>query len=271
MPFFTDQLGRTISLDQSPQRIISLVPSQTELLYTLGLGEEVAGITKFCIHPEEWFHSKKRIGGTKNVRLDQVHDLEPDLILANKEENNKEQIDELSRHYPVWVSDIKTLPDALQMIGAVGSLTGKDQQAQSMISAIERRFTGLNAQVLPGAAVRQLRATYFIWRNPWMVAGGDTFIHDMLQRCGFINLFRDQPRYPSIELESLTASGCELVLLSSEPYPFREKHIEEIRAILPGALVQLVDGEMFSWYGSRLLEAPAYFRELQSELSKYPV
>ena len=262
MPLFTDQLGRTISLDRPPRQIISLVPSQTELLYTLGLEEEVVGITKFCVHPPSWFRHKTRIGGTKDIRPDIIRTLQPDLIIANKEENEKGQIEELMLHYPVWVSDVQTLPDALSMIRSLGHLTGKDQEAQSLAEEIDRRFTALAS---PGSPVASPRTAYFIWRNPWMVAGGDTFIHEILQHAGLINIFQHHTRYPSIELEELKRSGCDLVLLSSEPYPFKERHIAEIREVLPQATIRLVDGEIFSWYGSRLLQAPAYLQELWSQ------
>jgi ABC-type Fe3+-hydroxamate transport system substrate-binding protein len=284
MPLFTDQLGRNITLDHLPQRIVSLVPSQTELLHSLGLQAEVAGITKFCVHPQEWFRSKTRIGGTKNIRFDAIHDLQPDLILANKEENEKEQIEELALHYPVWVSNIHTLDDALAMIRSIGTITGKDQEGDDLAREIARRFTTLADRIQPGSTQTQNlfassgntapespgtapRTAYFIWRNPWMVAGGDTFIEDMLQRAGFKNVFCDKFRYPAIELESLSRSGCELILLSSEPYPFKEQHIKELRTLFPSASIQLVDGELFSWYGSRLLEAPAYFRKLRDTLN----
>lgn len=273
---FTDQLGKTISLDHIPRRIISLVPSQTELLHTLGLEEEVVGITKFCVHPPAWFRSKTRIGGTKDVRLETIHKLQPDLILANKEENDKQQVETLSLHYPVWTSDIKNLPGALAMIRSVGELTGKGSRGESLAAEIERGFSGLPAHLPDGNAARPPaetlphstpRTAYFIWRKPWMVAGGDTFIQDMLHRCGLVNLFQDRDRYPSIELESLSGSGCRFILLSSEPYPFKDRHIAEIRTVLPHAAIHLVDGELFSWYGSRLLHAPAYFRRLQETLS----
>jgi ABC-type Fe3+-hydroxamate transport system substrate-binding protein len=267
MPSFTDQLGNTIFLQQGPTRIISLVPSQTELLHALGLDKEVAGITKFCVHPPHWFHSKTRIGGTKDIHMSRIRALQPDLILANKEENDKGQIEELSRHYPVWVSDIHTLSDALRMILSVGELIGKHAEARLLTAEIARRFDALGvpgstqpAGDSPGISPR---TAYFIWRKPWMVAGGDTFIHDMMVRCGFHNLFGDRTRYPSIELASPALDNCEQVLLSSEPYPFREHHIAEIRIAMPHARIKLVDGEMFSWYGSRLLLAPAYFRHLQ--------
>lgn len=259
----TDQLGRIVTLPHLPQRIISLVPSQTELLYTLGLEEEVRGITKFCIHPDPWFRQKVRIGGTKDVHPDRVHSLQPDLIIANKEENDRQQVEELARHYPVWISDIRTLPDALAMIRSIGALTGRVTAAETLARNIEDRFTALTP---PGDGTTSLRTAYLIWRRPWMAAGGDTFIQEMLRYNGLINAFRHLDRYPVIEPDTLARSGCQCVLLSSEPYPFREQHIREIREILPDARVLLVDGEMFSWYGSRLLEAPAYFRQLAGRL-----
>jgi ABC-type Fe3+-hydroxamate transport system substrate-binding protein len=259
---FTDPLGKTIILSQAPRRIVSLVPSQTELLYTLGLGPtpaafEVVGITKFCVHPAPWFREKTRIGGTKDLHPERIHYLQPDLILANKEENDRAQVEELARHYPVWVSDVKTLPDALEMIRSVGDLIARKEQASQLAATIAQRFSELETSPSPLTA-------YFIWRNPWMVAGGDTFINDMLQRCGFINAFRHLDRYPAIDPASLADSNVQCVLLSSEPYPFKEKHIREIRSILPSATIRLVDGELFSWYGSRLLETPAYFRQLMA-------
>jgi ABC-type Fe3+-hydroxamate transport system substrate-binding protein len=262
MPSFTDQLGNAIFLQHEPARIISLVPSQTELLHALGLEKEVAGITKFCVHPPHWFHSKTRIGGTKDIHMNRLRALQPDLILANKEENDKEQIEELSRHYPVWVSDIHTLSDALRMILSIGELIGKQAEARLLAAEIARRFDALGVPRSTQPTGIPPRTAYFIWRKPWMVAGGDTFIHDMMVRCGFHNLFGDRGRYPSVELSALALDNCEQILLSSEPYPFREQHIAEIRTAMPHASVKLVDGEMFSWYGSRLLLAPAYFRRL---------
>lgn len=279
MPSFTDQLSRTISLDHPPHRIISLVPSQTELLFTLGLEEEVVGITKFCIHPDQWFRHKTRIGGTKDIRPDIIHSLQPDLVIANKEENDRTQVEELSARVPVWISDVANLSDALQMMRSIGELTGKLQPAETLAAEIARRFAaleirvaGLEAGTSPQATAPvcglSLRTAYFIWSKPYLVAGGDTFIQDMLHRAGFTNIFQDQTRYPSITLESLAETACDLVLLSSEPYPFKQKHIAEIKKVLPHALIRLVDGEVFSWYGSRLLQAPAYLQELYEGLTR---
>jgi ABC-type Fe3+-hydroxamate transport system substrate-binding protein len=256
MPSFTDQLGRSITLDHPPIRIVSLVPSQTELLYDLGA--DVVGITRFCVHPDTWFREKTRIGGTKDIDPDKIAALQPDLIIANKEENDRDQVDALATLYPVWVSDIHNLTDAMSMIRSVGELVGQTQKAGSLAAEIEITFT-----MLASKSSRPLRTAYFIWRNPWMAAGGDTFIHDMLQRCGFINLFANQSRYPTIDPVTLTT--CDLVFLSSEPYPFRDKHLNEIQPLLPNAIIRLVDGELFSWYGSRLLQAPAYFKRLLTD------
>jgi ABC-type Fe3+-hydroxamate transport system substrate-binding protein len=255
MQSFTDQMNRTLHQERIPQRIISLVPSQTELLYDLGLEEEVVGITKFCIHPTEWFKTKTRVGGTKKIDFEKIKALRPDLIIGNKEENEQGQIEELMKLYPVWMSDIKNLEDALTMILNIGGLTGKTAPAAELVNSISLEFLKLQ---LPSV---KRKAAYFIWRKPWMAAGKETFIDEMMQRCGLNNVFT-QTRYPEVIPEALGELQPEIILLSSEPYPFKEKHIQEIREYCPAARILLVDGELFSWYGSRLLKAPAYFRGL---------
>ncbi len=267
MQVHTDQTGRTISAEKTPKRIISLVPSQTELLFDLGLDEEVVGITKFCIHPPEWFHTKTRIGGTKKLHINIIHELQPDLVIANKEENMKEQVEELAIHYPVWVSDVNDLESAYEMIEQVGSLTSRKEQAVLIIEKIKTNFSQIQQ-----ASKRPL-AAYLIWNDPYMAAGGDTFIHCMMEAAGFENAFAGYARYPVIAMEQLKANNVELLLLSSEPFPFKQKHIDEIRPVLDksgllNSKILLVDGEMFSWYGSRLQYAPGYFKELQEKISE---
>jgi ABC-type Fe3+-hydroxamate transport system substrate-binding protein len=256
----TDQCGRIVHVPENPKRIISLVPSQTELLYDLGLREEVCGITKFCIHPEEWFRSKARVGGTKDVKTDQIDALQPDLILANKEENVKEQIEQLAEKWPVWVSDINNLDHAFDMIRQIGRLTGKSTQADQLHCQIQSAFQSLII------ADKKPRTAYLIWRDPYMTIGGDTYIHSMLELAGFDNIFKNINRYPETNPVELRSLNCEVLLLSSEPYPFREKHIQELQEALPDTKIQLADGEMFSWYGSRLLKAPAYFQKLREKV-----
>lgn len=248
------------------KRIISLVPSQTELLYSLGLEDSVVGITRFCVHPDSWFRQKARIGGTKAIDPARVDALQPDLIIANKEENERPQIEALAERYPVWVSDIKTLSDALDMIRSIGELTDTVHKADALADEIARRFAALETTILPREAPQSRPlVAYLIWRNPWMAAGGDTFIHQMLTHAGFNNLFADKTRYPEIDLTQLVGTDI-TILLSSEPYPFRERHIREIKETLPQARVELVDGELFSWYGSRLLLSPAYFQQLREQV-----
>lgn len=257
----TDMLGRLLEAPARPRRIVSLVPSQTELLADLGLDEEVVGITKFCVHPQEWFRSKTRVGGTKQLHLEKIAALKPDLIIANKEENERGQIEQLARTTPVWISDIVHLTDALEMITRVGELCCREAEATRIRKGIEKGFQTLDTRVKSQSG-QPLRVAYAIWRQPWMWAGAGTFIHDMLQRCGWENALDNLPRYPEMTLEELAQRKPDLILLSSEPYPFSEKHLPEVLAALPRARPLLVDGEMFSWYGSRLLQAPEYLAGL---------
>ena len=255
--YVSDQMHRTLSVPSHPQRIISLVPSQTELLYYLGLGERVVGITKFCVHPETWFNSKHRVGGTKKVDMDKVRALKPDLIIGNKEENARKDIEALETEFPVWMSDVRDLDGALDMILHVGHLTGTATEAALLIKGINEAFAALSLPEEPRTAA------YFIWREPFMVAGHGTFVNDMLKRCGLINVFDEgDARYPEITAQDVEDAAPEVILLSSEPYPFKEEHVEDLLEICPNARIQLVDGELFSWYGSRLLKAPAYFATL---------
>ena len=257
MALLKDQMGRKVEAPGAPHRIISLVPSQTELLYDLGLGERVVGITKFCVHPEEWFRSKSRVGGTKKVDMDKVRALKPDLIIGNKEENERKDIQALEREFPVWMSDVRDLDSALDMIRRIGTLTGTTPQAETLANDIAKRFTALRPSEEPRTVA------YLIWREPFMVAGHGTFVNDMLKRCGLLNVFDEgDARYPEITAQELAEADPEVIFLSSEPYPFKEEHIADLNMICPGTPVKLVDGELFSWYGSRLLRAPAYFNGL---------
>ncbi len=250
-----DQMGNTVCLPTAPQRIVSLVPSQTELLFDLGLATKIVGVTKFCVHPSTKIRSVAKIGGTKSFNFDRIAALQPDLIIGNKEENYKEGIAKLQRDYPVWMSDIYSMEDNLAMIKSLGQLTNRIREAEKMINAICKGLSSLEANDL-GTVV------YLIWRNPYMAAGGNTYINHMLELCGFNNLLQNKPRYPQLESKALVALQPKIVCLSSEPYPFKEKHKEELSTLLPNTKLILVDGEMFSWYGSRTLKALEYFKSL---------
>ncbi len=252
----TDIRGRTIRLAHPPRRIVSLVPSLTELLAALGLEKAVVGLTRFCVRPPGWKRRKTIVGGTKQVNYDRLLGLQPDLVLANLEENTREIVETLDPHVPVFVTHVRTLEEALQMIRQVGYLTGTEAASEALATAIAERFAAL-------PAYRPRRTLYLIWRAPYMSVGHDTFIHDILQRGGFANMCADRTRYPVLTPEEIRVQHPEVVLLSSEPYPFKEKHIEELRPLCPAATFLLVDGQPFSWYGARLLETPAYLIQTQ--------
>lgn len=237
-------------------RIISLVPSQTELLFDLGIGDQVIGVTKFCIHPHAEVKRKAKIGGTKKFHFETIDELQPDLIIGNKEENYQEGIEVLKQKYPVWMSDITTLEQAIEMIKAVGDITGTKDRAMEICTRVRQNFDNVKKQP-------PRRVIYFIWKKPYMAVGNDTFINEMLARLGLINIASDLPRYPELTPLDIKGLNPDLILLSSEPYPFKEKHFNEFKEICPAANVRIVDGEMFSWYGSRLLKAVDYFNHLQ--------
>jgi len=256
----TDQIGRSIDISENPQRIISLVPSQTELLYDLGLEEKIIAITKFCIRPKEKTKRIIIIGGTKNFHFNKIEALKPDLIIGNKEENYQEGIVKLAEKHPVWISDIYNLADALEMIKSIGEITHTNTEAHNLIQKIKKGFEKLPKIALPK------QVAYLIWREPYMAVARKTFIDAMLRQIGLQNVFADKERYPETTLIELSGRKPNFIFLSSEPYPFKEKHLEELQTACPDSKIILVDGEMFSWYGSRLLESSGYFDELLSKI-----
>ncbi len=257
---YFDQLSRSITIDAPPARIVSLVPSQTELLFHLGLDKEIVGITKFCVHPADLCRKKIIVGGTRQINIDAVRQLRPDLIIGNKEENDEAQIRQLAGEFAVWISDIKSLQDACAMIIRIGEITAKADAADQLCQEIKTSFENITP-LLP-----KVSAAYLIWRNPYMAAGSDTFINSMLQAFGFVNVYGFQARYPETSITELKSLNPACILLSSEPFPFREKHVDEIKQSLPDTRILMVDGEMFSWYGSRLLKTAPYFSHIRNQL-----
>ncbi|SEL78734.1 ABC-type Fe3+-hydroxamate transport system, substrate-binding protein [Aquimarina amphilecti] len=257
---YKDQLDRKIELDSTPVRVVSLVPSQTELLVDLGLSDVIVGVTKFCVHPNTIRKEKTIVGGTKNIHLHRIKELKPDIVLCNKEENTKEIVETLQEYYPVHVSDIATIEESLELISQYGEIFNRRDNAKNLIDKIKIEFKGFSefTKDKPKKTV-----AYFIWRKPWMVAGKGTFIHHLLEINNFVNVFGDQERYPTILDEGLMKlSNLDLILLSSEPFPFSEEHQKEMDKVISGTKIVLVDGEYFSWYGSRLAKAFSYFRSL---------
>lgn len=247
---YLDQLRRRISIADPPERIISLVPSQTELLVDLGLEGSIVGVTKFCVHPIGLKERKVIVGGTKNYRFDVIESLKPDLIIGNKEENEQSGIKNLMKKYPVWMSDIYNVEDSFEMILRLGEILCVKDKAEEIIGQLRLDFA------LP--LLKKGTAVYLIWNDPIMAVGPNTFINEMLDFAGFENLTVSS-RYPQLSGEELIDLGPNYLLLSSEPFPFKEKHVHYFQSLLPETEVRLVDGEIYSWYGSRLLKAKSYF------------
>lgn len=239
-------------------KIVSLVPSITEALFDLGLTEnEVVGRTKFCIHPQDKVKNVAIIGGTKNINIEKIKSLQPDLILANKEENVKDQVEALMDDFKVMVTNIETIEDNYYMLKNFGKLFGKEERAQAFNLKI---YDILNQAKLDFP----VKTAYLIWKNPYMTIGADTFIHKILSEIGFGNIFKDKTRYPQIEIEDL--AGADVIMLSSEPFPFKEKHVEELQAVYPDKKIIIVDGEAFSWYGTHIAKCESYFKELLADI-----
>ncbi len=260
MPVFHDQLGNQLKLTAIPHRIISLVPSQSEYLWDLGI--KPVGITKFCIHPDEMFRTIERVGGTKSLDLEKIRQLKPDLIIGNREENELKQIRELQNEFPVYMSDIITVNDALKMMSDLAMLCDREKEGQKLLTDIERSLDSIRNYFIPQTVL------YFMWNNPYMAAAGETFIDSVLSHAGFKNAVSHLQRYPIIDTDTLTALKPDLCFLSSEPFPFKEVHIAELQKVLPDSKIVLVDGEMFSWYGSRLSQLHKYIKILKSELTE---
>jgi ABC-type Fe3+-hydroxamate transport system substrate-binding protein len=242
----------------APKRIVSLVPSTTETLFALGAGERVVGVTRFCVHPHEARERARIVGGTKNPRIETILALAPDLVLANQEENRREDVEKLRQHVPVEVFYPRDVAQAVTDIRSLGKRVEEPENAEGVAREIERELEAL--QSMERAMVRYL---YFIWRRPYMVAGASTFIEALLAEAGFVNRApRDRGRYPEMEPEEIHRSDADVFLLSSEPFPFVEKHLEEL-----GERSVLADGELLSWHGARLREGLPYVRALAQRLS----
>ncbi|WP_426277004.1 ABC transporter substrate-binding protein [Chryseobacterium sp. S-02] len=244
-------------------KVVSLVPSITEALFDLGLTEnEVVGRTKFCIHPAEKVKNIAIIGGTKNININKIKILQPDLILANKEENIKEQVETLMADFKVIVTNVETIEDNYYLLKNLGKRFNKEEKAQLFNLKIY--------EILNQAKINSnIKVAYLIWKNPYMTIGSDTFIHKVLTEIGFENIFKDKTRYPEIQAEDL--ADAEIIMLSSEPFPFKEKHIEELKEFYPNKKIMIVDGEAFSWYGTHIAKCENYFKSLISEVESIKV
>lgn len=261
---FKDQMQRVLQVPKTPKRIISLVPSQTELLFDLGLENAIVGLTKFCVHPYHLKQIKTIVGGTKKIKIDKIKELKPDIILCNKEENTEEIVKACEAIAPVHVSDIYTLEDAKELITQYGQLFSCRTDAAKINMKIDFNLH-LFLEFIKDKETKKV--AYFIWKKPWMVAGNNTFINYLLELNNFENIYKNKERYPEIALKKIRLEGDpDLVLLSSEPYPFKEEDAFEVGRHTHHATTIFVDGEMFSWYGSRLIKAFDYFKKLHERI-----
>lgn len=275
----TDCFGRRLVLDAPPQRIVSLVPSITETLIDLGVGERLVGITTYCVHPASVVGNIPKVGATKGVAFDKIEALAPDLILANKEENRKRHIERLEELCPVFVTYPRTLEDAVQLVLDLGRLTGCDVRASEIASACSAALEAAEPSIIGP----RLKTACMIWRDPWMAAGADTYMSNLLDRFGFENVFAgvaapdtEVPpeaatvRYPETTLAAVAQRHADVVLLPSEPYAFGEADQRDVESTLAElgttAAVVLVDGSYLTWYGTRTLPAIHYLQGVKTRL-----
>jgi iron complex transport system substrate-binding protein len=250
-----DQIGRTVEFSYPPKRIISLAPGITDTLYSLHLKNEVVGRTRYCIHPKEHVQLAVAVGGTKQINLDKIRELQPDLIFAEKEENTKEMVEILEKEFPVYVAEVQSVQDAYRMITELGELTNRKLVADELQTFIQAGF-----QSLP--SVQGAKAAYVIWKKPYMVVGNNTYINSLLEQLGFENVFSTfKDRYPTVTEEDFQKAELDYLFLATEPFPFKNKHLVEFSEILPGVKTIILDGEMF-WYGPRMIEAAGYFKKI---------
>lgn len=239
-------------------RIVSLVPSTTELLCALGLADALVGVTVYCVEPRDVVRTKTRVGGEKNPDLETIRALAPDLVVANIEENRREDVEALrAAGLEVFITYPRSVAESLTMIRELGVLTGAGSAARRLLDELEPLLAAVRGRL---AGRRATPCFYPIWRDPWMTIGNDTYIHDLLATCGGANVFADRMRYPAISLEEVAARSPEVVLLPDEPFRFRRAHVRDFDAYpdMPAVRegrVQLVDGKRFSWHGPRLAEA----------------
>lgn len=247
--YILDELQRKLTIQKTPQRIISLCPAITETLFALGVGERVVGRTKFCIFPEA-AATVEIVGGTKQINEEKIRALQPDIIFAEKEENTKEIVEALEQQFVVYVAQVESIEHAYTMIEKVGRVVQAEAEATVLVARIK-------ASTLPTMTGR---AAYMMWRKPYMVVGATTYINDVLETIGFTNPFTAMDgRYPSVTIEQLQQAKLDYLFLSSEPFPFQQKHIDELQQHLPRTRIQLIDGEMF-WYGAKMAEAATYLQ-----------
>ena len=265
----SDDIGLKVELAHRPERVISLVPSWTQTLFALGAGGTVVAATRFCVEPAEELAAVPRIGGTKNPNLREILDLKPDLVIANAEENRREDIERLrDEGVPVLTTYPRTVPGAVESILRMGRALGREAEAAALARDITLTVSGIEAGLGVWSKLR-LRVFCPIWKKPWMTFNADTYAHDVLRMMGFNNVYAaDGERYPRTTVEQAIEHRPDVVLLPDEPYAFDRDDIEELKALMPAALARrtiLVSGRDLHWYGVHMV---AGLRNLNDRLSR---
>ena len=250
-----------------PKKIVSLCPSITETLIDLGLTDALAGITRFCIHPESVVRDLTKVGGTKDPDLEQIRHLDPDLIFMNAEENRKEDYDALAQTFELDVSEPRSVQEIPALLRHFGQRTNRADRAEKRAQELEAELIALQAEQDKNQT--QFSYSYLIWRKPWMVVGQDTYVSKLFADAGGINVFADDPqRYPSIELSALAEKNPDFIFLADEPFPFQGSHVPEIQAICPNAKVRVISGDDCCWHGVRSIRGVQTMRKLVEELAQ---
>jgi ABC-type Fe3+-hydroxamate transport system substrate-binding protein len=262
---YRDELGFRLDLGGPPQRIVSLVPSLTETLFALGLDGQVVGVTKFCVEPAAAVASIEKVGGTKNPDLRKIIALQPDLVIANAEENRLQDVEAMrARSIPVFVTYPRTVSTALESILGLGRVTGREADATALAREIVRVVSVIETSLGIWNKLR-LRVFCPIWKKPWMTFNQDTYAHDVLRLLGFLNVFADaRERYPRTTLEEALDRGAQIILLPDEPYAFADSDAAELKAALPAGMsrrVMLISGRDLHWYGSHMVKGLAALSE----------
>jgi ABC-type Fe3+-hydroxamate transport system substrate-binding protein len=265
----SDDIGLKVELERPPARVVSLVPSWTQTLFALGAGEMVVAATRFCVEPAEALAGIPRVGGTKNPNLREIVKLKPDLVIANAEENRREDIERLRElGVPVLTTYPRTVPGAVESILRLGRALDREAQAAALAREITLSVSGIEAGLGVWSKLR-LRAFCPIWKKPWMTFNADTYAHDVLRMMGFNNVFASAgERYPRTTVEEAVEHRPDIVLLPDEPYEFDHDDLEEMKAMLPVALgrrVLLISGRDLHWYGVHMVEG---LRALNDRLSR---
>lgn len=261
-----DALGRSLTVRQRPERIVSLVPSLTEALFAFGLEQEIVGVTRFCVEPRRGVAGKTKVGGTKALDVAKIEALEPDLVIASAEENSPGDVTQLFDHgCPVFVTMVTSVQSAIDLLRQLATITGTTAAARPIIQGAKKALTFVQAT---GAGGERVRVFCPVWRNPYMTCSRGTYMDDVVTVCGGRNVFDERrERYPRVELAEMAALDPQVILLPSEPYRFTKRHKADFRAFADVTAVKnghifLIDGRMLTWYGPRIAQSLSEVKRL---------